>query len=94
MGSDGDYTVRVSGSDGSLDMRAVSVGLISETLAEIQSGLSEGEAVIVGTDTERTGTSGEDEAAAGPGGFGGLGALGGLAGGTPPQGFIRRDQQP
>ena len=89
MGSDGQYMVRVVASDGSVEMRAVTVGLVSETLAEVQSGLAEGEAVIVGTDTDRTGTADEVTDFAGPGGFEGLG---GLSGGAPPQGFRPRDQ--
>ena len=83
------YTVRVVATDGSVEMRAVTVGLVSETLAEVQSGLAEGEAVIVGSDTDRTGTADEVADFVGPGGFEGLG---GLAGGAPPQGFRPRDQ--
>lgn len=89
MGSDGQYMVRVVATDGSVEMRAVTVGLVSETLAEVQSGLAEGEAVIVGSDTDRTGTADEVTDFAGPGGFE---DLGGLSGGAPPQGFRPRDQ--
>jgi RND family efflux transporter MFP subunit len=89
MGSDDQYTVRVVASDGSVEIRPVTLGLVSETLAEVQSGLAEGEAVIVGSDTERTGTADEETDLAGPGGFEGLG---GLAGGAPPQGFRPGDQ--
>jgi RND family efflux transporter MFP subunit len=93
MGTDGSYVVRVAGTDGSEAMRAVTVGLVSETLAEIQSGLAEGETVIVGTNTARTGTS-EDASDTGPGGFGAMGGLDGLAGGggPPPGAFQREDQ--
>jgi RND family efflux transporter MFP subunit len=89
MGSDGQYIVRVVASDGSVEMRPVTVGLVSETLAEVQSGIDEGEAVIVGSDTDRTGTADEVTDFAGPGGFEGFG---GLSGGAPPQGFRPRDQ--
>ena len=89
VGNDGQYMVRVLATDGSVEMRAVTVGLVSETLAEVQSGLAEGEAVIVGSDTDRTGTADEVTDFAGPGGFEGLG---GLSGGAPPQGFRPRDQ--
>ncbi len=89
MGSDDQYMVRVLATDGSVEMRAVTVGLVSETLAEVQSGLAEGEAVIVGSDTDRTGTADEVTDFAGPGGFEGLG---GLSGGAPPEGFRPRDQ--
>ncbi len=94
MGVDGNFAVRVAGTDGSTETRAVTVGLVSETLAEVQSGLAEGETVIVGTNTARTGTS-EDASDLGPGGFGGLsGGFGGLAGGggPPPGAFQRGDQ--
>jgi RND family efflux transporter MFP subunit len=89
MGRDGSYMIRVLASDGSVEMRPVTVGLVSETLAEIQSGLAEGESVVVGTDTPQTSTTG-DEIDIGPGGVGGLGGLGGLTGGgAPPQGPFR-----
>ena len=42
------------GRDGGVEPRAVTVGLVTETLAEIQSGLAEGEPVVVGTSAERT----------------------------------------
>jgi len=80
--------VSVMGGDGSLEPRSVTVGLASETLAEIQSGLSAGEQVVVGTDAARTSTEGDDDEEFGgaPGGLGG--SLGGLAGGGgPPGGF-------
>jgi hypothetical protein len=35
-GRDGSYTVRVLAADGSVEPRAVSVGLVSDTLAEIR----------------------------------------------------------
>jgi hypothetical protein len=88
MGSGDQQTVRVVAADGSVAIRPVTVGLVSETLAEVQSGLAEGEAVIVGSDTARTGTAEEEGDATAPGGFGGLG---GLTGG-PPDGFRPREQ--
>jgi macrolide-specific efflux system membrane fusion protein len=75
--------VSVVGSDGSLQTRQVTVGLASETLAEIQSGLAVGDEVVVGTDAERSSTD-EEESEAGRGGFGG--GFGGLAGGGAPVG--------
>ena len=86
--------VSVIGSDGSLEPRSVTVGLASETLAEIQSGVSAGEQVVVGTDAQRTSTAGDEEQAGGPpGGFGG--GFGGLAGGGgPPGGVPAAEQRP
>ena len=60
VGRDGSYMVRVLASDGSVELRPVTVGLVSETLAEIQSGLAEGESVVVGTDTPQTSTTGDE----------------------------------
>ena len=86
-GSGDQATVLVAGTDGSVSTRGVVVGVVSESLVEIQSGISEGEAVVVGTDTARTSTGEDEEEAAGGGaGFGSLGGLGGLSGGAPPQG--------
>jgi len=48
-GSAGSYTVRVVAADGSVSVREVTVGLITSSLAEIQSGLQAGEQVVTGT---------------------------------------------
>jgi hypothetical protein len=89
MGRDGSYMIRVLASDGSVEMRPVTVGLVSETLAEIQSGLAEGESVVVGTDTQQA-SANDDETDTGPGAMGGLAGMGALAGGgAPPQGAFR-----
>ena len=40
------------------DLKAVEVGLVTSTTAEIKSGLTEGETVITGTAADRTATSG------------------------------------
>ena len=79
QGRSGNYSVRVLGSDGQVTTVPVTVGLATSTLAEIQSGLSGGENVIVGSATARTGTSSSTTA-------GGLGGLGGLGGGAFPGG--------
>jgi macrolide-specific efflux system membrane fusion protein len=71
-GTTGSYEVRVLTAEGLVTTRQVSVGLITTSLAEITSGVSEGETVITGTSTQRTTTGGG-------GGFGG--GFGG--GGTP-----------
>jgi len=47
-GSAGDYTVRVVADDGTIATRAVTVGLVTSSLAEIQSGLQAGERVVTG----------------------------------------------
>jgi hypothetical protein len=83
-GSNGNYTVQVATANGGVEPRTVTVGLVTESLAEIQSGVAAGEEVIVGTASDRASTGDADEAGFG-GGFGGPGALGGgLAG---PGGF-------
>ncbi len=75
-GSNG-YSVRVMGADGSVTSQAVTVGLVTSSLAEITSGLSEGQNVVIGVSTALTSTGTTTG-----GGFGGLGgALGGGGGG-------------
>jgi RND family efflux transporter MFP subunit len=76
-GTDG-YSVRVMAADGSVTTQAVTVGLVTSTLAQVTSGLSEGQRVVIGVSTARTSTGTTTG-----GGFGGLGgALGGAGGGT------------
>lgn len=48
-GSAGSYTVRVVAADGSVSTRAVEVGLVTSSLAEIKSGVQAGELVVTGT---------------------------------------------
>jgi macrolide-specific efflux system membrane fusion protein len=55
-GSSGNYTVRVLGPDGTPQVRPVEVGLVTSSLAEITSGLNQGEAVITGTASQRNQT--------------------------------------
>ena len=84
QGTTGSYLVQVATTDGASQPRVVEVGLVTETLAEITSGLSEGEAVVVGTSADRVTTDGAEQG----GGFGGPGGLaGGFTGGPPPGGF-------
>jgi len=76
-GTDG-YSVQVMAADGSVSTQAVAVGLVTSSLAQITSGLSEGQRVVIGVSTARTSTGTTTG-----GGFGGLGgALGGGGGGT------------
>ncbi len=72
VGGSGNYSVRVLDGSGQPQLVAVQVGLITSSLAEIQSGISAGTAVVVGTSSTRQGTSA------------GLGAGGGtfIGGGT------------
>jgi multidrug efflux pump subunit AcrA (membrane-fusion protein) len=56
-GRDGDYTVLMLGADGTPTPVAVEVGLVTNTLAEITSGLAEGTAVVTGTADDLVGTS-------------------------------------
>jgi RND family efflux transporter MFP subunit len=64
------YSVLVVGADGSTESRTVTVGLVTSTQAEIQSGLQAGESVVVGTTAAQTTTT------TGGGGFGLPGAGG------------------
>ena len=57
LGSAGNYSVRVLGADGQPQVQAVDVGLVTSSLAEIKSGLNEGEAVVTGTASDRTQTT-------------------------------------
>ena len=72
-GSGENYTVRVVGADGTVEVRAVTVGLVTDSLAEIQSGLTAGDAVVTGTSST--------DALGGGGGFQGGGPGGGFQGG-------------
>jgi len=65
-GTNGNYSVMVLGADGVPTAQAVQVGLVTSSTAEITGGLTEGETVVTGVNTTRTGT-----AATTNGGFGG-----------------------
>jgi macrolide-specific efflux system membrane fusion protein len=67
-GTAGSYTVRVVAADGTVAARSVTVGLVTSSLAEIQSGLQAGEQVVTGTSSTQTTVNG-----AGGGGAGGRG---------------------
>jgi HlyD family secretion protein len=77
--------VRVVDGNGQIQSVPVTVGLTTSSMAEIQSGIAEGDTVITGTSTALTTTT---TGGAGLGGLGGLGGGAGLppGGGTPPQG--------
>jgi RND family efflux transporter MFP subunit len=57
IGSSGNYEVRVVAADGQVSLVPVQVGLVTSSTAEITSGLSAGDSVVVGTSTQRTGTT-------------------------------------
>ena len=74
--TDGTYTVQVLDASGQPTSVTVNVGLISSSLAEIKSGISEGTAVVVGTASDRT-SSGTTTTTRFPGLDGGGGFPGG-----------------
>lgn len=51
------YTVQVVDSNGSVSTKDVKVGLVTTSMAQITSGLSVGDSVVVGSSTSRTGTT-------------------------------------
>jgi membrane fusion protein, macrolide-specific efflux system len=70
-GTQGDYRVLTLDANGQPVSTPVTVGLVTNTTAEIQGGITEGTAVVTGTASSRTGSS------TGTGGFGGFGVGGG-----------------
>jgi macrolide-specific efflux system membrane fusion protein len=82
-GTEGDYSVMTLGADGNPVRTPVEVGLVTNTLAEITSGLSEGTAVVTGTasDLARTDTA---TGGAFPGGGGVIVNGGAIPGGVRP----------
>jgi len=82
-GSAGDYTVSVMNADGTLDVRTVGVGLVTDEFTEITSGLSEGETVVTGTaSAQQTTTNNGGFGTFGGGGFGPPGGFQGPPGGN------------
>jgi macrolide-specific efflux system membrane fusion protein len=73
-GANGDYSVLVLDASGVPQTQAVQVGLVTNTAAEIKSGVAEGQQVVTGTATAQTGTNTT-------GGFGAPGTIPG-GGGT------------
>jgi macrolide-specific efflux system membrane fusion protein len=85
-GANGNYAVRVLTADGQVEVRAVEVGLMTSSLAEIKSGLNAGDQVVTGTVSTRQNTTG---------GFGtGLGGGFGVRGGGQGQGGQGGQVQP
>jgi len=56
-GTDGAYSVLVLDATGQAIRKAVEVGLVTASLAEIKSGLTEGEAVVTGVNTDQNQTT-------------------------------------
>jgi HlyD family secretion protein len=81
-GSAGNYSVMVLGTDGQPATRTVEVGLITSDLAEISSGLAEGETVVTGIATAQTGTATSTGGGLGGGLGGGAFPVGGGGGGN------------
>jgi RND family efflux transporter MFP subunit len=79
-GSNGDYQVQVLNADGTTRRVAVQVGLVTNSMAEIKSGLTEGTDVVTGTTADLLGTSNQG------GGFG--------RGGFVPGGGVQRVEGP
>jgi macrolide-specific efflux system membrane fusion protein len=72
-GTTGAYTVLVMGADGTPTAQPVEVGLITNTTAEIKSGLDLGQEVITGVSNPATSTTTTAGGGFGGGGFGGGG---------------------
>jgi RND family efflux transporter MFP subunit len=72
-GTTGNYSVLLLDADGQTQRQVVDVGLVTNTTAEIKSGLSEGQEVVTGTASARNGTT--------TGAFGGVAIPGGGFGG-------------
>ena len=78
-GSAGAYTVQVVAADGTVSTRNVTVGLMTSSLAEIQSGLQAGERVVTGTSSTQQTTTNRGLFGGGGGGAG-VGGVGGVVG--------------
>jgi multidrug efflux pump subunit AcrA (membrane-fusion protein) len=69
------YAVQVY-SNGTLTTKTVTVGLVTTSMAEIKSGVAEGDTVVTGTSTTKSGTTNSNagvNSLTGGGGFGGPG---------------------
>ena len=81
-GTAGDYRVQVLGADGVPVAQPVTVGLITESTAEIKEGLEAGQVVVTGTSASRTATGATGQ---GPTTIGGGGVIGVPGTGRPRQ---------
>ncbi len=76
-GTAGNYSVLTLGPDGTPTPLPVEVGLVTNTTAEIKSGLTDGQEVVTGVNTPQTGTATNNNGGFGGGGFGGTVPIGG-----------------
>jgi macrolide-specific efflux system membrane fusion protein len=76
-GTAGNYSVLTLGPDGTPVAQPVEVGLVTNTTAEIKSGLTDGQEVVTGVNTPQTGTATNNNGGFGGGGFGGTVPIGG-----------------
>ena len=76
-GTAGNYSVLTMGADGTPVAQPDEVGLVTNTTAEIKSGLTEGQEVVTGVNTPQTGTATNGNGGFGGGGFGGAVPIGG-----------------
>jgi macrolide-specific efflux system membrane fusion protein len=81
-GTAGAYTVLILGADGTPTAQPVQVGLVTNTTAEIKSGLAIGQRVVTGVNTAQTGTTTTGIGGGLGGGFGGAVPGGGTRRGT------------
>jgi len=58
LGTTGAYRVRVLNADGSVTTKDVTVGLVTDSLVEIKSGLQAGDRVITGTSSSQNSNGG------------------------------------
>ncbi len=90
VGRNGNYAVRTLDSSGTEQLTPVTVGLVTDTFAEIKTGLDDGTTVVTGIVSTQQTTGGTGTQA----GIGGLGGLGGFGGGGFPGGGTRRGANP
>jgi hypothetical protein len=81
-GTAGNYSVLIMNATGDPTAQAVQVGLVTNTTAEIKSGLTEGQRVVTGVNTAQTGTQ---TTVTGGFGGGGIAIPGGNFGGNRPR---------
>lgn len=84
-GTTGDYSVLILAADGTTAAQPVEVGLVTNTTAEIKSGLAVGQEVVTGVSTAQTGATTTTTGGFGGVGIPGAGGFGGPGTGTRPR---------